>query len=62
MKEKTIYLLGEYRISEYENGMLWWETHHGLGEQRSGKCSIHDDIFIIGLPRHEDIGFLYKHC
>ena len=62
MKEKTVYQLGEYRISEYENGMLWWETHHGLGEQRSGKCFIHDDILIIGLPRHEDIGFLYNHC
>jgi hypothetical protein len=56
--EKTIYRLGEYRITEYENGMLWWETHHGLGEQRSGKCFIHDDILILGVPRHEDIGFL----
>jgi hypothetical protein len=56
--EKTIYQLGEYRITEYENGMLWWETHHGLGEQRSGKCFIHDDILILGVPRYQDIGFL----
>ena len=58
MKNKAIYQLGEYRITEYENGILWWETHHGLGEQRSGKCFIHNDILILGVSRHEDIGFL----
>ena len=58
MKKKAIYQLGEYRITEYENGILWWETHHGIGEQRSGKCFIHNDILILGVSRHEDIGFL----
>ena len=56
--DKTIYQLGEYRITEHESGILWWETHHGLGEQRRGKCFIHDDILILGVSRHEDIGFL----
>jgi hypothetical protein len=58
MKKRTLYQLGEYRITEYEKQVLWWETHHGLGEQRSGKCFIHDDILILGFSRHEDIGFL----
>ena len=58
MKKKTTSQLGEYRITEYENGILWWETHHGLGEQRSGKCFVHDDMLILGVSRHEDIGFL----
>jgi len=58
MKKKTTYQLGEYRITEYENGILWWETHHGLGEQHSGKCFVHDDMLILGVSRHEDIGFL----
>jgi hypothetical protein len=56
--KKTRYRIGEYRITEYEKGSLWWEAHHGFGVQRSGKCFVHDDILIIGQCIHEEIGYL----
>jgi hypothetical protein len=58
MIKNTMYRLGEYRINEYENGLLWWEAHHGFGAQRSGKCFLADDILIIGIWSHEKNGYL----
>jgi hypothetical protein len=58
MIKKTMYRLGEYRINEYENGLLWWEAHHGFGAQRSGKCFLADDILIVGNWSHEKNGYL----
>jgi hypothetical protein len=58
MKQEAVYRLGEFRINEYENGILWWEAHHALGKQGSGKRLVHDHILIIGLRKHEEIGFL----
>ncbi|MDH5202607.1 MAG: hypothetical protein OEW69_05050 [Nitrospirota bacterium] len=60
MMYKAIYRLGEYRITEYENGQLWWETHVALGEQRRGKCFIHGDVLIIGHWSHEESGYLIR--
>jgi len=57
MIKNTMYRLGEYRINEYENGLLWWEAHHGFGAQRSGKCFLADDILIIGDWSHEENGY-----
>jgi hypothetical protein len=54
----TIYRLGEYRITEYENGLLRWEKLFNFGVQRSGKCFILSDILIIGHWGHEEVGYL----
>jgi hypothetical protein len=53
-----MYRLGEYRINEYENGLLWWEAHHGFGAQRSGRCFLAGDILIIGGRSQEETGYL----
>jgi len=58
MINETIYRLGEYRIIEYENGLLRWEKLFSLGVQRSGKCFILNDILIIGNWNHEEAGYL----
>jgi hypothetical protein len=58
MIKNTMYRLGEYRINEYENGLLWWEAHHGFGAQRSGKCFLAGDVLIIGDWSHEKSGYL----
>jgi hypothetical protein len=58
MMRKIMYRLGEYRINEYENGLLLWEAHHGFGAQRSGKRFLAVDILIIGDWSHEKNGYL----
>jgi hypothetical protein len=58
MNFKRAYRLGEYRITEYENGLLRWETHSHFGVQRSGKCFILGNVLIIGNWSHEEIGYL----
>jgi hypothetical protein len=58
MINETIYRLGEYRIIEYENGLLWWERLFNFGVQHSGKCFILGDILIIGHWSHEEAGYL----
>ena len=58
MRNETIYRLDEYRIIEYENGLLRWEKLFNFGVQRSGKCFILGDILIIGHWSHEEVGYL----
>jgi hypothetical protein len=58
MKQENIYRLGEYRITEYENGLLRWEKLFNFGIQHSGKCFILGDILIIGHWSHEEVGYL----
>ena len=60
MIEKNIYRLGEYQITEYEGGALWWSTHHGFAEQRSGRCFIHEDILMFGQFTNKEDGFLKR--
>jgi hypothetical protein len=55
---KAMCRLGEYLITEFENGQLQWESHIALGMQRSGKCFVLDNILIIGHCREEDHGYL----
>ena len=58
MMNESIYRLGEYRIAEDKNGLLYWETHFNFGVQRSGKWFILGDILIIGHWSHEEAGYL----
>lgn len=58
MINETTYRLDRYRLIEYENGLLWWETQFDFGVQRSGKCFILGDILIIGHWSHEEAGYL----
>jgi hypothetical protein len=55
---KAMYRLGEYQITEYENGLLQWTTNIHFGMQRSGRCFILGNILIIGHWNHEEIGYL----
>jgi hypothetical protein len=50
--------MGEYKITEYEHGDLWWETHIGLGSSKSGKCFINGDILFIKPSDSMGPGFL----
>jgi hypothetical protein len=58
MKQKCAYRLKQYRIIEYENGLLWWETHYDFGRQRIGDCFIYGNILIIGHCGEEKDGAL----
>jgi hypothetical protein len=58
MRHENIYRLGEYLITEYENGLLRWETHFNFGVQRSGKCYIFGNILILGNWSNEESGYL----
>jgi hypothetical protein len=58
MRHENVYRLGEYRIAEYENGLLRWEKLFNFGIQHSGKCFILGDILIIGHWGHEEVGYL----
>jgi hypothetical protein len=58
MMNKTDYRLDKYRITEYKDGRLCWETHAGLGVQRTGRCYVLGNVLIIGNWNHEEIGCL----
>ena len=58
MKIKASYRLRSYRISEYETGVFWWETHFDFGKQRSGECFIQGKILIIKPWSDEKDGLL----
>ena len=52
-----MYRLGEYQITEYENGLFQWTTNVHFGVQRSGRCFILGNVLIIGHWNHEEIGY-----
>jgi hypothetical protein len=56
--KNTAYRLAEYKVIENEHGDLWWETHIGLGSQKSGKCFINEDILFIKPSDSIGPGFL----
>lgn len=58
MHNKKMFRLGEYLITEFDNGQVQWEAHAALGMQRSGNCFILDNILIVGRCRDEDDGYL----
>jgi hypothetical protein len=58
MQIKGSYRLSSYRITEYDNGVFWWETHFDFGKQRSGECFIHGNILIIKPWSNEKDGLL----
>lgn len=58
MQIKASYRLRSYRITEYETGVLWWETHFDFGKQRSGECFIQGNILIIKPWSDEKDGLL----
>jgi hypothetical protein len=60
MIEKNIYRLGEYQITEYEGGALWWNTHYGFGENQSGRCFIYENILMFGPSSNKEDGFLKR--
>jgi hypothetical protein len=58
MMEKSQYRLGHYRITEYETGLLWWETHFEFGRQRGGEGLICGNILLISPWSDEKDGLL----
>jgi hypothetical protein len=58
MPKKLLYRLGEYRITDYENGLLIWERHVDFGVQRSGKGYLLKGALVLGPGTHEEDGFL----
>ena len=53
------YRLAEYKISEDEDGHIWWETHSGFCSVKTGRCFVNGSILFIE-PGHtsEENGFL----
>ncbi len=60
MTREFSYKLGLYKITEFVGGGLWWESHHGLGNIRKGKCFIEGSILILGPSEAEEPGFLKR--
>lgn len=60
MTHEFSYKLGRYKITEVVGGGLSWESHHGLGNVRKGKCLIEGNILIIGPSEAEGPGFLKR--
>jgi hypothetical protein len=58
MTKKLRYRLGEYRITDYENGRLSWERHVDFGVQRSGDGYLLGNVLILGPGSQEENGFL----
>jgi hypothetical protein len=58
MPKKLLYRLGEYRITDYENGRLSWERHVDFGVQRSGDGYLLGGALILGPGGPEENGFL----
>ena len=58
MIPKHLYRLNEYRISEFADGRLWWDTHSGFGSQIGGPCFVYGSILVIGTRCNEENGFL----
>jgi hypothetical protein len=58
MPNTLLYRLGEYRITDYENGRLSWERHVDFGVQRSGDGYLLGDVLIVGPGNQEENGFL----
>ena len=58
MIAKHLYRLNEYRISEFADGRLWWDTHSGFGSQIGGPCFVYGSILVIGTRCNEENGFL----
>jgi arsenite methyltransferase len=52
------YRLGQYQITEKENGELSWKSHGGFASVRIGKCFIEGDILFIGQAEAEEDGQL----
>ncbi len=55
---KGEYRLGKYKIIEYGERLITWETHAALGEQVSGKCVQLGDVLVIGHADHHETGYL----
>jgi hypothetical protein len=58
MAQTTSYRLAEYLIVENAYGDLQWETHHGFGARKRGKCFIKGDILFLQPGYKEEHGFL----
>lgn len=58
MRPTNFYRLNEYRISEFADGRLWWDTQFGFGTQVGGPCFIYGDILLLAAQSNEENGFL----
>jgi len=60
MRSELSYKLGHYKITEVVSEGLWWESHHGVGSIKKGKCTIEGSILILGPSEIEEPGFLKR--
>lgn len=58
MEPDSFYRLGEYRIREFGDGRLWWESHAGFGIQAGGPCYLWKQMLMMGAKCSEEIGFM----
>jgi hypothetical protein len=54
------YRLGEYKIVEYEDGELSWESHFGFAALREGRCFVKGKILFLGPWFNEEAGFFKR--
>ena len=55
----STYRLCEYKITEYDNGLLCWESHFGFAAEREGRCFLIGNILFLGPWESEKAG-LFK--
>jgi hypothetical protein len=58
LMEGNPFKLGEYRITDFGSGVLYWEAHVDFGTQKSGRCFQVGEVLVLGEPEKEKSGFL----
>ena len=58
MIHSKLYRINEYRISEFADRRLWWDSHSGLGKQIGGPCFVYGNMLVLGTRCSEEDGFL----
>lgn len=52
------YRIGEYQISEFPDGRIWWTSHSGFAIQVGGPCYVLGNVLLIGDRCSQEIGFM----
>ena len=62
MTHEFSYKLGRYKITEVDGGGLSWESHHGLGNIRKGKCLIVPYHLVFCHKKQENYAAISRSC
>lgn len=56
----SAYRMREFKITEYDNGVICWKSHFGFATEREGKCLLIGNILFLGPWTDEGGGFFKR--